>query len=403
MHFDFNIRGEVTDRIREVVQEMQGWNDTHPAEEQDVSACMEQVVLFDHCAKPDRPFFIGGADGSGDMPSVSYGDTIVYLITAVARIYEALPAGYLSEREVSDGTVFDLLWLPQDGERAKAQFLKTFERLIGEPLTGVCERSDYYELTKKRGARVSSPTDLVGQLIFPEAHSSENISIQLLSTAEAGSLIRLMRSLDTGAVREKPIYLLEDTTLALPMIGKSSTLFFEIAKRYACTVARNLGITFLTLSKSHNFPHMDTIEDSIKETHKRNEHWFFRVPKNLSDKFLGTRTIPPVGAESYIFKLHDPQQPMRIDMDQEFWKTHIWDEDAAIMRRNEIQLFRDLDFSSHDQRCCGYPYPVKACHDRASLTDQERLSLRKQFIDEAVKNGFKRQNFIDAGILTGHK
>lgn len=34
--------------------------------------------------------------------------------------------------------------------------------------------------------------------------------------------------------------------------------------------------------------------------------------------------------------------------------------------------FGALDYSAHDQRCYGYPYPIKAAHDRGSLTEQER-------------------------------
>ena len=73
------------------------------------------------------------------------------------------------------------------------------------------------------------------------------------------------------------------------------------------------------------------------------------------------------------------------------------------MRKHEIQLFRDLDFASHDQRCYGYPYPIKACHDMASLTNAERIALRKQIIDAAIEKGLKRKNFIDPSIQTGHK
>ena len=93
---------------------------------------------------------------------------------------------------------------------------------------------------------------------------------------------------------------------------------------------------------------------------------------------------------------------MRLDMDFEYWQEHIWSEDKELMRCREQQLFRDLDFASHDQRCYGYPYPIKACHDLASLTNDERVALRKQIINEAVKAGLKRKNFVDPSIQTGH-
>lgn len=94
---------------------------------------------------------------------------------------------------------------------------------------------------------------------------------------------------------------------------------------------------------------------------------------------------------------------MRLDIDYEYWAQHIYDADHDKQKQCEIQLFRDLDFASHDQRCYGYPYPIKACHDMASLTDDERAALRNQIIDEAVKSGLKRKNFVDPSIVTGHK
>jgi hypothetical protein len=73
------------------------------------------------------------------------------------------------------------------------------------------------------------------------------------------------------------------------------------------------------------------------------------------------------------------------------------------MREREMRIVRDLDFASHDQRCYGYPYPIKACHDMASLTEAERVAFRKKVIDEAVANGLKRKNFLDPSIPAGHK
>ena len=74
-----------------------------------------------------------------------------------------------------------------------------------------------------------------------------------------------------------------------------------------------------------------------------------------------------------------------------------------ITQDNERALFSKLDYTCHDQRSLGYPYPIKACHDRASLTQTERSVLRKQIIDAAVKNDIKRSVFSDASIATGHK
>ncbi len=406
MHFDIHFRSDVIDKIKDVVDEIHTWNINDTTTEDEIRELTDQAVSFIHCARPDHDFLIAGADGSGDFPCVCYGDSVVYLVTAMSRLYEAKD-GPLTEVEVSAEDVVDFLWLPEDKAKARTQFLNTFALLLDDTLENICEKSDYFELAKKHGKGVSSPTDLLDTLILPGAHESNNIGIQLYSTAEAGALVRLMKSLMKDGKPDKPIYILEDTTLALPMVTAKSTLFFEIAKRYACEFARENGFTYMTLSKSHNMPRMDLIEDEIRKKNPSGEHWFVRIPSKATGEtkpaFLGTRTIPPVGAVSYIFKLHNTTQPMRLDMSLKYWQQFIRCDDKNEQQCREIQLFRDLDFTAHDQRSYGYPYPIKACHDMASLTDDERLAMRNQIIDEAVKAGLKRKNFIDPSILTGHK
>ena len=405
MHFDIHFRSDIIRKIRDVVDDMRSWNVNDPTSSSEIEELSPFIQVFEHCSVPDHSFLIGGADGSGDFPCVSYGDSVVYLVTAKSRIYSPSLTG-LTEQDVSQNDIIDFLWLPEDKAKAKTQYLDFFASLIGESLQDICAKSDYYELTKRHGGGVSSPEDLIGTLITPPTHEANNISIQILNTAEAGTLIKLMRSLDTSRIKEEPVYLLQDTTMALPLVSSKSTLFFEIAKRYACKIGRDMGIAYLTISKSHNMPYMDLIEDMVKEKVPSGEHWFLRLPvKQVGEKrpsFLGTRTLPPVGAVTYLFRLHKTTLTMRLDMDFEFWKKNIWNEDKAKMSTKEQQIFRDLDFASHDQRCYGYPYPIKACHDRVSMTQDERVALRKQFIDEAVKAGFKRKNFVDPSILTGH-
>lgn len=406
MHFDIHFKRDMAEKIESIVADIQHWNIDDSSAKDEIAELASRIVCFDHCATPDRPFLIAGADGSGDCPCVQYGDSVVYLVTASSRLYEAT-VGPLSELPAKLGSISELLWLPEDKEKAREQFLKVFSALVGAPLEDVCRESDYYEIAKRSGKSVASPADLLDTLIFPPAHESANIGIQLYSTAEAGALIRLMESIDKSQFADRPVYILEDTTLALPMVSAKSTLFFEIAKRYACEYARKHGFVYMTLSKSHNLPHMDLIEDEVLKKNPTGEHWFFRIPSKSTGEtkpeFLGTRTIPPIGAVSYIFKLHHTTQPMRLDMSLKFWQQNIQCEDKEEQLRRETQIFRDLDFASHDQRCYGYPYPIKACHDIASLTDDERVALRKQIIDEAVKAGLKRKNFIDPSIQTGHR
>ena len=111
-------------------------------------------------------------------------------------------------------------------------------------------------------------------------------------------------------------------------------------------------------------------------------------------------TVPPVGAVSFLFRLHRSTPIMRLDLDARFWSEH-----SAGITELEVarRLFGALDYASHDQRCYGYPYPIKAAHDRGSLTEQERTVLRQQLVDAAVQAGMRRTSFRDASQMTGHR
>ena len=93
---------------------------------------------------------------------------------------------------------------------------------------------------------------------------------------------------------------------------------------------------------------------------------------------------------------------MRLDMDERYWEARVRGQDDQQTAANERRLFEDLDYVSHDQRAFGYPYPIKAGHDRASLTEAERTALRKMIIDAAVEAGMNRSLFRSASRATGH-
>ena len=408
MHFDIQFREDLLRQIQGVVGDIKDWNADDSALSKELKSLEGRIVPFDHCAIPDHPFRIAGSDGSGDFPCVRYGDSFVYLVTAMARLYEATPdLNHLRELKAPNCDIVDLLWLPEDKKVSNDRFRVFFEHICCVPLSEVCTRSDYYDLCKKNGCAPATSLDLINTLIFPEAHEDNNVRIQMMGTAEAAVFLQLLRSALLSPEDGEPSYVLQDATLTLPLVHKSASLFLEIAKRYACVLAREKKVTYLAVSKSHNLPHIDSIEELVRKVSPTLEHWFLRLPTpalgEQTPHFLGTRAIPPVGAVTYLFRLHRTMPTMRLDMDFEYWKSSIWNRDERTMRERETRIFRDLDFASHDQRCYGYPYPIKACHDMASLTEAERSAFRKKVIDEAVANGLKRKNFLDPSIPAGHK
>ena len=115
------------------------------------------------------------------------------------------------------------------------------------------------------------------------------------------------------------------------------------------------------------------------------------------------RRIPPPGAVSYLVRFHRSTPVLRLDMDRVYWEKYVKGESPEETRQNECRIFEDLDYSCHDQRVYGYPYPIKAAHDRASLTDAERVALRKQLIAEVIASGMSPMLFRDASQAAGHQ
>lgn len=407
MRFDIHFRSDVCNQIDGVVANLKQWNADDEQIRKEIRSLADYVGTFEHCYKPDRDFLIAGADGSGDFPCVRYGDSFVYVVVALARLYSADKGdSHLVEHDLKIKDVVDFLWLPEAKKKSDPLFDQFFERIGGDTLEHICEESDYNKLSQGTRGVHSSAADIVKDLRKPEAHDAHNIPIQMMGPAETAVLIRALES-DFVAVSNRPVYLIQDTTLSLPFLTKPMTLFFEVYKRYACVKARKAGACYFTLSKSHNMPHIDLIEELVGHVTGSQEHWYLRMPNPaLGEKppaFLDDRAIPPKGAVTYLFNLHKNQQPMRIDLDWEYWKSHFWSENKDNLRAAERQFFRDIDFSSHDMRCYGYPYPVKASHDMVSLTAAERAALRKQVIDRGLAAGLKYKNFLDPSFATGHK
>lgn len=399
MRYDLHLRQDMINKIQNVVSDIKQWNQETSADDDEIKKIGALVGFFEHCSIPDRTFTIGGADGSGEFPVAAYGDSYIYLVNALARLYTAAPDG-LKELEVADGRLSELLWLPEDAEEKDKRYEAFFADLASMPLIDLCQESDYLGLRCDVTGTIYTPDELVNLLVKPPAHDANNVRIHLMTAAEVCCLIRILKS------NVKPTYLLADTTLTLPLIRQRGCLFFELVKRYCCKLARQSGVAFFAISKSHTIPHMEQLEEMINNLAGQ-EHWYMRIPTLEDDgfrpEFLGARGVPPIGGVTYIFRLHRNVPPLRLDMDKFFWKENIWSKDKDVMAQRERQIFRDLDFASHDQRSFGYPYPIKASHDFVSFTQAERAALRKQIIDAAERVGLKRRNFIDSSMLTGHR
>lgn len=393
MRFDLHLRRSMLDRLSEVSVQMAAWDRADTSSPDVRLRVAEAIQPFEHTTAAPG-LVIGGVDGSGDFPTLAYADSFVYLTLASAAVYGVDAVSGLREFEVGVKPLIEFTWLTTSSSQRRAALIDSFERLVGRSIEDVIERSDYESLS--RGSRQRT-AEVARGLIVPPAHDAGNIGTQLRTTAELASALRLISILDAGAL------VVNDGTMSLPLVHRpGASLFFEHLRRLCCVEARDRGITYLSLSKSAGLAAGAQLEEAARERLgvAEPEHWFLRVPdpsEGWSPYPTDGPQVPPTGAVSYLVRFHRSTPVMRVDLDARAWPAS--PEERA---EHEHRLFAALDYASHDQRCYGYPYPVKAAHDRGSLTDPERLVLRQQVIDAAVAAGMRRTRFRDPSQLTGH-
>ncbi len=404
MQFDALLRSSLQEQIGETADRLKEWqeeNDLAPDQSEEIA---ERIHFFDHTTSPDTEARIGGVDGSGDFPVLSFEDTFVYFAVAYATQYRAEAGGPVEVGPEIQPRI-RLTWLPESEERREEELDRTFSGLAGEPIEDVVRRSDYRHLKEWRTGRSAATSTLIEKLVRPHASDSGNLSIQLRSTAELGAARSLIERSDKGDT------VLIDGTLSLPFVTRSDAgLFHEHLKRLCCVEARERGVFLAALSKSHGLPAMEAIEkiaeEVIGEDQSEAEHWYLRLPVPSHDEWAFSpaegRVLPPPGAVTYLVRFHGSTPVMRLDVDRSYWRDEIQQREEAETVHKEKQIFESIDYMSHDMRAYGYPYPVKAAHDRTSLTEKERKALRSKLVDEALRRGVPRERLQDASVRTKH-
>jgi hypothetical protein len=406
MRFDLHLREDFKTQVSDITAQMKEWETVPRIDESEQESVRDRIQPFDHTTHVDR-LLIAGVDGSGDYPCVTYSDSFVYVTVAHGTVYESNTATGLKELPPICKPLVNVAWMSEQSEQRHDAWNKAFESLAGRSIEQSIERSDYQNLKAAASGRATSVSKLNDELLRPHAHDSGNVAIQLRSLGELGAALRLIES------EQNLDFVLVDGTLSLPLVTRRDvSLFYEHVKRLCCVSATQRNIGFFAVSKSHGLPSIELIESLAQQKinptdQKRAEHWFLRVPVPGYDKWkfglTEDRNLPPLGAVTYLVRFHRSIPVLRLDMDRDFWERQVLGPDVETTIENERSIFQKLDYACHDQRCFGYPYPIKAGHDRASLTTQERTILRKQIVDAAVEQGLKRSLFRDASLATGHK
>lgn len=395
MRFDIHVRQNMRDRLADVSAQMAAWDLEPPTLPDLHRRLIDAIEPFEHTIRASG-VFVGGVDGSGDFPAVAYADSFVYASVASAALYESDSVHGLKEIDRGLQPLIEFTWLTASERQRTQSLFESFERLVGRSVDEVLAGSDYAEL----GRDGRSAAARRNGLIVPPAHDAGNVGIQLRTTAELAAALQLIESVPEGAL------VLTDGTMSLPFVQRDTqSLFFEHLRRFCCVRARARGVCFAAVSKSNGLPSGVGLEDAARKKLgvAAPEHWFLRVPDAVRDGWSpwppdGPR-VPPAGAVSFIVRLHRSTPIMRVDVDARFWNQQI----GGSTNTETNQFFGVLDYASHDQRSYGYPYPLKAAHDRGSLTEHERTVLRQQLVEAAVGAGMRRSSFRDPSQLTGHR
>lgn len=386
MDFDFLTHGFVETAADAVHDFRTAIEEVEPPEAELESLC-ERLTAFNHCRSLKEDFIVAGVDGSGEFPILHQDDVFMHFVVSSGAVFETCTNRQhkLSARTVAGSIFTGLINLRDFNDGVTAGYRIYLNQLLGLGLRDLQEQSDYCEVFSSHGPVKIVPADV----------SWEQAAFSL--SAQVGThayLIRSMAELGMGirCLAASPKYLLLDTSLVYFLLGEKVYLP-ELMKRYLICQANDKGTGVLGLCKSHNIPNGDLMGRWASERYGLKNHWFLRLPSEaLGERrpgFLRDREIPPKLGVSYLFKFHEMSFPMRLDVDAQWWRTHIGGEIDQ-----EKRLFEELDYTCHDVRSYGYPYPLQSAHRRSSLTSKERKAVRDILWQQAQKEGILRGALI---------
>ncbi|WP_309492724.1 hypothetical protein [Candidatus Hecatella orcuttiae] len=360
--------------------------------------------------KFENDFLIGAVDGSGMAPVVQYEDVFLYLITVGLTVHNT---------GTNDGRIMELKELRNqgyipDGGRLTVAFWSSFdEDVLWQNFVDYVKRvyliNDlnnllvpyFIDYTKGKLDSVDKilrkygKSDISDFVISPPVHLPERILDMLRWSAE---ISMAKRALDSNLNLK---YVILDTTLTLlfPARYDYPHLLHDYMLRDLCFRARKEGVIVMALSKSHTIPGGEKIIQLARRKYGPDAHWFCRIPGNDDPggklKICRKRRIPPELGVTYLFSFTSSMPAFRVDFDRRWWESKIYDNNAEKMRMNEINIFREIDFMSHDARWYGYPCPPAFAHLSCSLTREDRDLFYERVIEIGKEEGFSEESLLN--------
>lgn len=385
MDYDFFDRSFIDSARRTVTEFREIVEKAHPPKA-DLESLCQKIQSYPHSKSIIEDFVMGAVDGSGENPILQQDDVFVYLSIAAGKTYrtQTKSQNKLSAISANDILFRDFIIIRDDSTSLRESYTSFLDRLVGRSVGSLVRESDYKDVFARYHQSGRLPDFTMDSFAMARASQVGTHAYQIRSLAEIGTAVRLLEG--------RPRYVLLDTSLVYFLLGETAYLP-ELLKRYLICRANAQGTGVIALSKSHNIPNGDLIGRMAREKMGLKDHWFLRLPsEELGEDplpFLKEKEVPPKLCVSYLFKFHATSFPMRIDVDAAWWREHIKGNVEA-----ERRLFMDLDYTCHDVRSYGYPYPMHAAHRTASLTKQERKAIRDILLQNARDEGILRGAFL---------
>lgn len=382
MDFDFLDR-KLLNVTRDAVVQFKNVVEGARPNDKELRALYKRIRPYEHTRVLDDEFVVSAVDGSGEFPVLQQDDVFLHFAIAAGAAYrtESHRQHKLTSLHALNPIFKQYVLLSDDSRVVIESYKQYLQALTGLTLKDLVKSSDYCEVFNRFSREKLNPSQVTWER-FPFAKASQvaTHAYLLRSMAELGMALRMLD--------DKPRYLLLDTSLVYFFLGEQPYLP-ELLKRTLITRAAQQGTGVVALCKSHNLPNGDLIARHAKDELGHKDHWYLRLPSEALGEpipvFLQDREIPPKLSVSYLFKFHATSFPMRIDVDAQWWQQAIGGDEAR-----EKSFFNDLDFTCHEVRSYGYPYPMRAAHRSASLTKQERKALKDILLQQAQREGLMR-------------
>ncbi|MGV9168974.1 MAG: hypothetical protein ACOC38_03430 [Promethearchaeia archaeon] len=340
--------------------------------------------------KLDEDYRIAAVDGSGTDSLMQLDDVRIHLFSTATVVVNTStsdgkpfePITSEIEQELGDQPKLDPHWHSRIRGDARKKMGEKLEDIYPGKYMSTLVLPFFRDYEKDES--INSVSDLKGTKYTKYLPALKNM--HTLISGERGlsnSIVHdeLRKSSEYAAARHvltsdiSPKFLLLDGALYVYTHPKKRFPFMPsgFMLRELCELARHNGVILGAVSKHHTIPFAHRIAMIAKEEHGINAKWFCRLPSEEDPGgglhiYTDRTYIPPRLGVPYLYRFSAENRPSRIDFDRKWWLHNIFvKDDPDATRKNEKELFREIEFMSRDARWYGYPVPLALAHEKCTL------------------------------------